>query len=428
MAPFAGRRISALSARMKLDDREESLTHLAERMAVVSPSATKAMTARARALREAGQDIIALSQGEPDFDTPKSICDAGIAAIRDGRTRYTAVAGVAELREAIAAKLKRDNGLDYDPEAIIASCGAKQVIFNALFATLDPGDEVIIPAPCWVSYPDMVRLAGGIPVIVDCTAASGFKLSPDQLEAAITPRSKWLMLNSPANPTGAVYSKRELAALGAVLKPHSDLWVLSDDIYEKLVYAPACFATMAAEVPELQKRTLIVNGVSKSNAMTGWRLGYGAGPRDLIKAMATIQGQTSSHTSSISQYAAVEAIGGKQAYLTDFTKAFKQRRDLVCDRFKKIPGLSFRTPDGAFYLFASCGGLIGSQTPDGRTIGSDLDFALYLLEHFGVAVVPGSSFLAEGFFRISYAASTEELNRACNRIQAACETLERAMA
>ena len=397
-------------------------------MAAVAPSATKAMTARARALREAGHDIIALSQGEPDFDTPKSICDAGIAAICDGHTRYTAVAGVGELRAAIAAKLKRDNGLDYDPEAIIASCGAKQVIFNALFATLDPGDQVIIPAPCWVSYPDMVRLAGGTPVVIDCSAASGFKLSPDELAAAITPRSKWLMLNSPANPTGAVYSERELTALGTVLKSHGDLWVLSDDIYEKLVYAPARFATMAAVVPELQKRTLVVNGVSKANAMTGWRLGYGAGPRDLIKAMATIQGQTSSHTSSISQYAAVEAIGGEQAYLPEFAKVFKQRRDLVCDRLSKISGLSCRTPDGAFYLFVSCRGLIGSQTPGGRTIGSDMDFALYLLEQFGVAVVPGSSFLAEGYFRISYAASTEELDRACNRIQAACEALERVVA
>ena len=404
------------------------MVSLARRMASVQPSATKAMTAKARALREAGQDIVALSQGEPDFDTPSNVCDAGIGAIREGHTRYTAVAGIAELREAIGAKLRTENGLDYDPSAIVVGCGAKQVIFNALFATLDPGDEVVIPAPCWVSYPEMVRLAGGTPVVVDCAPGSGFKLQPDELAAAITPRSKWLMLNSPANPTGAVYSEKELAALGEVLKAHPHVGLLSDDIYEKLVYAPACFATMAAVVPELRDRTLLVNGVSKAHAMTGWRVGYGAGPRDLIKAMTTIQGQTSSHTSSVSQYAALEAIGGDQTHLIRFVETFRQRRDLVCERLKQVPGLRCRLPEGAFYAFVSCRDLIGTQRPDGTVIRSDTDFAMYLLEQFGVAVVPGSSFLADGYFRVSYADSTEALEKACNRIQAACEALVREVA
>ena len=401
---------------------------LAQRLASVRPSATKAMTARARALRAEGQDVIVLSQGEPDFDTPPDVCDAGIAAIREGHTRYTAVSGIEELRKAVAAKLRRENGLDYDPSAIVVGCGAKQVIFNALFATLDPGDEVVVPAPCWVSYPDMVRLAGGTPVVVNCSAGSGFKLQPDELAAAITPRSKWLMLNSPANPTGAVYSEKDLAALGEVLKAHPHVSLLSDDIYEKLVYAPARFATMAAVVPELRDRTLLVNGVSKAHAMTGWRVGYGAGPQGLIKAMATIQGQTSSHTSSVSQYAALEAIGGDQSHLPPFVETFRQRRDLVCERLKRAPGLHCRLPEGAFYAFVSCRDLIGTQRSDGSVIRSDTDFAMYLLERFGVAVVPGSSFLAEGYFRASFANSTNALEKACNRIQAACEALVREVA
>lgn len=386
------------------------------------------MTARARALRAQGQDIITLSQGEPDFDTPSDIREAGIAAIRGGHTRYTAVAGIDELRSAIAAKLRRDNGLDYDPSQVIVGCGAKQVIFNALFATLDPGDEVVIPAPCWVSYPDMVRLAGGNPVVLDCPAAEGFKLSPEQLRAAITPRTKWLILNSPANPTGAVYSDADLAALAEVLREAPDVWVLCDDIYEKLVYRPARFATIAAVAPDLKWRTLVVNGVSKAHAMTGWRVGYGAGPDDLVKAMATIQGQTSSHTSSISQHAAAEALAGDQGYMPAFVNAFMERRDLMCERLKRVPGLRCRVPDGAFYLFVSCKELIGTAMPDGRPLHSDQDFAMYLLEKFGVAVVPGSSFLAPGYIRLSYAASPEMLERACDRILAACEAVVRAVA
>lgn len=314
------------------------MTPLAQRMASVRPSGTKEMTARAQALRAAGRDIITLSQGEPDFDTPSVICDAGVAAIRGGHTRYTAVAGVDELRGAVAAKLQRENGLSYDPAEIIVGCGAKQVIFNALFATLDPGDEVVIPAPCWVSYPDMVRLAGGNPVVLDCPAESGFKLSPEGLQSAITRRTKWLILNSPANPTGAVYCDSELAALGEVLRANPHVWVLSDDIYEKLVYPPARFATIAAVVPELRARALVVNGVSKAHAMTGWRVGYAAGPADLVRAMAVVQGQTSSHTSSVSQYAAVAALSGRQDYLPDFVQSFLKRRDLVCSRLKWIPG------------------------------------------------------------------------------------------
>lgn len=401
------------------------MTPFAQRMTSVRPSGTKEMTARAGALRAAGRDIIALSQGEPDFDTPPDICDAGVAAIRGGHTRYTAVAGVDALRSAIAAKLRRENGLSYDPAEIIVGCGAKQVIFNALFATLDPGDEVVIPAPCWVSYPDMVRLAGGNPVVLDCPASSGFKLSAEQLRAAITPRTKWLILNSPANPTGAVYLDSELAALGEVLRANPQVWVLSDDIYEKLVYPPAKFATIAAVVPELRARALVVNGVSKAHAMTGWRVGYAAGPPDLVRTMAVVQGQTSSHTSSVSQYAAVAALTGAQDYLPGFVESFMQRRDMVCDRLKTVPGLECRIPDGAFYAFVSCAGLIGTATPDGRRIQSDADFAVYLLEQSGVAVVPGSSFLAKGYFRLSYAASMASLELACSRIRAACEVLVR---
>ncbi|RUV31747.1 pyridoxal phosphate-dependent aminotransferase [Mesorhizobium sp. M5C.F.Ca.IN.020.32.2.1] len=380
------------------------------------------MTAKAAALREQGVDIVTLSQGEPDFDTPETVQQAGIAAIRNGRTRYTPVAGVKPLREAIRDKLSRDNGLDYDIDQITVGCGAKQIVFNGLFATLDPGDEVIIPAPCWVSYPDMVRLAGGEPVLVPCRERFGFKLKPEDFEAAITPRTKWLMLNSPNNPTGAVYSRRELAALAEVLRRHPHVHVLCDDIYEKLVY-DVPFTTMAEAAPDLIDRVLTVNGVSKSSAMTGWRLGYGAGPKDLIKAMNTIQGQTASHTSSISQYAAIEAIAGNQDYVTEFVTAFARRRDLVVEQINQAEGLSCRTPDGAFYVFVNCAGVIGKATAGGKVIEDDMGFAMYLLEEFCVAVVPGSGFMASPYVRISYAASEEELRRACGRILAACTAL-----
>ena len=401
---------------------------LAARMDAVAPSATKSMTARARKLRDAGRDIITLSQGEPDFDTPANIREAGIAAIRDGHTRYTATAGVAALREAVAAKLKRDSDLDYGADAIVVGCGAKQVIFNALLATLNPGDEVVIPTPCWVSYPEMVKLAGGTPVLVASDPDSGFKLSPERLESAITPRTRWLILNSPSNPTGVVYSASDFAALGDVVRRHEHVAVLSDEIYEKLVYSPARFTSFAAAEPAMRDRVLIVNGVSKAQAMTGWRVGYGAGPRDLIRAITTIQGQTSSHTSSVSQYAAIEALNGDQSYLPSFVAAFRERRDRVCALLDQAPGLSCRVPDGAFYAFVSCRALLRQHTYNGRTLQSDTDFAMYLLEEFDVAVVPGQGFLADGYFRISYAASPDTLERACRRIQAACETLVRNVA
>ncbi|MEW9310515.1 pyridoxal phosphate-dependent aminotransferase [Labrys neptuniae] len=380
------------------------------------------MTAAAAALREEGVDVIALSQGEPDFDTPAAVCDAGIAAIRGGRTRYTPVAGIKRLREVISEKLQRDNGLSYDIDQITVGCGAKQVVFNALFASLDPGDEVIIPTPCWVSYPDMVRLAGGDPVLVGCDERHGFKLKPEDLEAAISPRTKWLMLNSPNNPTGAVYSKTELSALAAVLRRHDQVHVLADDIYEKLVYGMD-FTTMADAAPDLIDRTLTINGVSKSSAMTGWRLGYGAGPKELIKAMNTIQGQTSSHTSSISQYAAMEAIGGNQNYIAGFVSDFRKRRDFVVEKINEARGLQCRMPDGAFYVFVNCAGILGKITAQGRVIETDMDFALYLLEQFGVAVVPGSGFMASPYIRISYASSMDDLQQACGRILAACDAL-----
>lgn len=382
------------------------------------------MTDRAAELRERGVDVIALSRGEPDFDTPSAIRDAGIRAIRDGRTRYTPTAGIKPLREAIRDSLRRDHGLAYGIDQITVGCGAKQVIFNALFASLDPGDEVVIPTPCWVSYPDMVALAGGKPVLVACHEFHDFKLRPEALEAAITPRTKWLMLNSPSNPTGAVYSPGELRALAEVLRRHGHVHLLSDDIYEKLTY-DAGFATMAAVAPDLFGRILMVNGVSKAHAMTGWRVGYGAGPLALIEAMNLVQSQTSSHTSSVSQHAAVEALSGDRRHVGDFAGAFRQRRDLVVAKLNQAEGLSCRVPDGAFYAFPSCAGVIGKQTPEGKVIESDSDFAMYLLDAFGVAVVPGSGFMASPYIRISYASSLEDLTRACDRIIAACAALIR---
>lgn len=395
---------------------------VSERLKVVRPSQTEVMTARAAELRDQGVDVITLSQGEPDFDTPSAICEAGIRAIRDGQTKYTAIAGIKSLREAIRESLRRDHGLDYGIDQITVGCGAKQVVFNALFASLDPGDEVVIPAPCWVSYPDMVALAGGKPVLVACHELDGFKLRSQALKKAITPRTKWLMLNSPCNPTGAVYSRSDLLGLAAVLREHAQVHVVSDDIYEKLTY-DADFATMSAVAPDLYERTLIVNGVSKADAMTGWRVGYGAGPLALIKAMNLIQGQTSSHTSSISQYAALEALSGRRDHIKEFVRAFLERRDLVVAKLNQAKGLSCDVPDGAFYVFPSCAGVIGKRTPDGKVIESDTDFAMYLLDAFAVAVVPGSGFMASPYIRISYASSLEELTRACDRIIAACATL-----
>lgn len=396
---------------------------IAARLSSAKASATKEMTRCAAELRRAGRDVIILSQGELDFETPQAIRAAGIQAIESGHTRYTPVPGTIELRTAIATKLRVDYGATYEIDQITVGGGAKQVIFNALFATLDPGDHVVVPAPCWVSYPEMVRLAGGEPVIVRCAEERGFKLTPLDLEAAISPCTKWLMLNSPSNPTGAVYTAGELLAIAEVLRRHPHVWLLSDDIYEKLVYDDTEFAAMVRVAPDLAPRCLVVNGVSKTNAMTGWRIGYGAGDNDLIKAMNVIQGQTTSHASSISQCAAVAALTGDQPYVEEFRQELERRRDLVVDRLGSVPGLRCSPPDGAFYVFVNCEGLLGRHAADGRELGTDLDVALYLLDH-GVAVVPGEGFLASPYFRVSFAASHTELVAACDRIAAACNALD----
>jgi aspartate aminotransferase len=397
---------------------------LAERIASIRPSETKAMTARAAALREDGRSVIALSQGEPDFATPPAVVAAGSRAMRKGHTKYTAVPGIRPLREAIAAKYGRDNGLTYEPDQISVGCGAKQILFNALIATLDRGDEVVIPTPCWVSYPEMVRLVGGVPVNVACGEEQGFKLDAATLEAAIGPKTKWLMLNSPSNPTGAVYRAGELKAIAEVLRRHPNVWLLSDDIYEKIVYGVEA-VPMPAVAPDLKARTLLVNGVSKAYAMTGWRIGYGAGPPELIKAINTIQGQTTSHACSIAQWAATEAIAGDQTAAAEFVERFHERRDYLVRRINRISGLSCRAPKGAFYLFVNCEALIGTQAPGGRLIESDTDFAMFLLEEAGVAVVPGSAFLASPYIRLSFAASESDLIEAARRIGDACGSLRR---
>ncbi|WGI24264.1 pyridoxal phosphate-dependent aminotransferase [Halomonas alkaliantarctica] len=396
---------------------------LSSKLAAVKPSQTKAMTALAANLRAQGRNIITLSQGEPDFDTPANIKQAAIAAIEAGHTKYTAVAGIEALREAIVTKFQRENGLNFTADQITVGCGAKQLLFNALMASLDKGDEVAFATPCWVSYPEMIKLAGGTPVGLATHIDDSFILQPDVLRKALTPRTKWLMLNSPSNPTGAVYTRKDLEALAEVLRDYPDVWILSDDIYEHLVYGDAEFATLAAVAPDLAPRTLTVNGVSKAYAMTGWRVGYAAGPLELIKAMNTVQGQSTSHTSAISQYAAVEALLGDQSFLTNFRNAFEARRDLVVGLLNDIPGFECRLPDGAFYVFVACQKLLGSNTPNGQRLETDMDFAMYLLEEAGVAVVPGSGFLADGFIRISYAASEDELTTACDAISEAVHKL-----
>ena len=401
---------------------------LSSKLAAVKPSQTKAMTALASSLRSQGRSIITLSQGEPDFETPANIKQAAIAAIEAGHTKYTAVAGIKELREAIVTKFQRENGLNFTADQITVGCGAKQLLFNALMASLDEGDEVVFATPCWVSYPEMIKLAGGTPIAIETHIDDGFILQPDVLRKALTSRTKWLMLNSPSNPTGAVYKRADLEALAEVLRDYPDVWILSDDIYEHLVYGDAEFATLAAVAPDLAPRTLTVNGLSKAYAMTGWRVGYAAGPIELIKAMNTVQGQSTSHTSSISQFAAVEALLGDQSYLTDFRRAFQARRERVVELLNDIPGLECRTPDGAFYVFVACQQLLGSHTPKGQRLETDMDFAMYLLEEAGVAVVPGSGFLADGFIRISYAASEDELTKACAAISEAVQKLSFAYA
>ena len=387
----------------------------------IKPSPTVAMTGRVAGLRAQGRDIIGLSAGEPDFDTPEHIREAAKAAIDAGHTRYTAVDGMAELKRAIVAKFARENGLDYTTEEISVGTGGKQILFNALLATVNPGDEVIIPAPYWVSYPDIVALAGGVPVIVPCPVENDFKLSADALRTAITPRTKWLILNSPSNPTGAAYGEDEMQALTDVLLDFPEVWVLADDIYEHLVFDGFTFVTPAQVEPRLKSRTLTMNGVSKAYAMTGWRIGYGAAPTNLIRAMAKLQSQSTSNPSTISQYAALAALEGPQDYIETSRDAFQRRRDLVVAGLNECPGISCPMPQGAFYVYPSIAGLIGKVSAGGTTITNDEVFANALLDEMGVAIVFGAAFGLSPYFRVSYAASDDTLREAVARIRAFCE-------
>lgn len=396
---------------------------IADALSRVKPSATIAVTNKARELKAAGRDVIGLGAGEPDFDTPDNIKAAAIAAINEGKTKYTAVDGIPELKQAICTKFERDNELKYEPNQITVGTGGKQVLYNALMATINPGDEVLIPTPYWVSYPDMVLLAGGEPIVVHADKET-FKVTPEALEAAITPKTKWFIFNSPSNPSGAGYTRAELKALTDVLMRHPHVWVMSDDMYEHLVYDDFEFTTPAQVEPGLYERTLTVNGVSKAYSMTGWRIGYAGGPVELIKAMAKIQSQSTSNPSSISQWAAVEALNGPQHFIPKNNEVFKGRRDLVVTLLNQAEGLSCPVPEGAFYVFPSCAGVIGKTSPSGKVLETDLDFASELLETEGVAVVPGSAFGLGPNFRVSYATSTEALTEACKRIQGFCAALK----
>ena len=400
------------------------MSFLADRLARVKPSATIAISAKAAALKAAGKNVIALSFGEPDFDTPDNIKEAAIKAIRAGDTKYTAVDGTPKLKEAIVAKFKRENGLTYTTKQVTVGTGGKQVLFNAFMATLSAGDEVVIPAPYWVSYPEMVLLAEGTPVIVPCTQETGFKLRAADLEKAITPKTKWVLLNSPSNPSGAAYTYSELKAITELLVRHPHVWVLTDDMYEHLVYDDFKFSTPAQIEPSLYERTLTMNGVSKAYCMTGWRIGYAGGPEHLIKAMSDVQSQSTSNPSSIGQAAAVEALNGPQDFIPKNNAVFKQRRDLVVKMLNQTQGLHCHTPEGAFYVYPSCAGLIGATTPSGALIRNDEDVINYLLDSQGIAVVHGAAFGLSPHFRVSYAASTELLEQACLRIQKACAELK----
>jgi aspartate aminotransferase len=389
----------------------------------VKPSATIAVTTKSAELKRAGHDVIGLGAGEPDFDTPDNIKDAAIRAIHEGKTKYTPADGIPELKEAICAKFVRENGLTYKPSQVHVAPGGKPVIYNALVATLNPGDEVIVPAPYWVSYPEMVLMAGGEPVIAPCGPNTQYKLTPDALEAAITPRTKWIILNSPSNPTGAAYTRAELRSLADVLLRHPHVWILTDDMYEHLVYDGFEYWTIAQVEPALYDRTLTMNGVSKAYAMTGWRIGYAAGPEKLIKAMGKVISQTTSNPCSISQYAAVEALNGPQDFMAERRAVYQQRRDMVVAGLNKCAGLHCPTPEGAFYVYPSCAGVIGKTAPSGNVIGTDEDFATELLETEKVAVVFGAAFGMSPAFRISYATSTEALSEALTRIQRFCAAL-----
>ena len=396
---------------------------LSQRVGALGVSGILRITDNANALKRAGRPVIVLGAGEPDFDTPPNIVEAAVRALARGETRYTVLDGSVAMKEAVQLKFRRDNGLDFALDEITVSAGAKQVIFNALMATLDAGDEVILPAPYWTSYADMVDICGGTVVAVPCDAAQGFRLQPEQLEAVITPHTRWLFLNSPSNPTGAAYSAAQLSALADVLARHPQVMVLSDDIYEHILYDGLTFATIAAVAPQLRDRTLTVNGVSKSYAMTGWRLGYGAGPKALIAAMAVVQSQVTSCPSSVSQAAAIEALTGPQDIVRERCASFQARRDVVVAALDEMPGIFCRKPEGAFYTFASCAGVIGKRTARGTTLHTDTDFCDHLLQDFDVAVVPGAIFGLAPYFRISYATSMAQLEEACARIAKACNAL-----
>jgi aspartate aminotransferase len=399
------------------------MSFIAERLSRVKQSPSIVMTQKARDMRAQGRDVISLSAGEPDFDTPDNIKEAAIRAIRAGDTKYPPVDGTVALKAAIVAKFKRENGLDYKPSQVTVGTGGKQVIYNAMMATLDPGDEVVIPAPYWVSYPDMALMAGGTPVFVNCPQNNGFKMLPQHLDAAITPKTKWLILNSPSNPTGAAYTAKDLRAIADVLLKHPNVWILTDDMYEHLVYDDFKFATIAEVEPKLYDRTLTMNGVSKAYCMTGWRIGYAAGPEPLIKAIAKVQGQSTSGPASISQAASVEALNGPQAFIAANNKIYKERRDLVVAMLSQAKGITCHRPEGAFYVYPSIAGLIGKTTPQGKRIGTDEDFVSYILETEGVAAVHGAAFGLSPHFRVSYATSTTLLEDACKRIQRACAAL-----
>jgi aspartate aminotransferase len=389
----------------------------------VRPSPTIAVSNKAMELKAAGKDVIGLGAGEPDFDTPDNIKQAGIKAINEGKTKYTAVDGIPELKQAIANKLKRENGLEYKPSQVSVASGGKQVLYNALVGTINPGDEVVIPAPYWVSYPDIVMLGGGTPVFVETTIEENFKVTPEALEAAITPKTKWFIFNSPSNPSGAAYSHDDLKKLTDVLLRHDHVWILTDDMYEHLVYDDFKFATPAQVEPKLYDRTLTMNGVSKAYSMTGWRIGYAAGPDVIISAMRKLQSQSTSNPCSVSQWAAVEALDGPQDFLAERAEVFKQRRDLVCSMLNQAKGIVCPTPEGAFYVYPSVAGCIGKTTPKGTKIENDEAFVTALLEEEGVSVVHGEAFGLSPFFRVSYATSTDVLEDACQRIQRFCGNL-----
>lgn len=398
------------------------MIQLSDAITRIQPSPTIAVTQKAAALKAAGRDVIGLGAGEPDMPVPDFVQEAAIDAIRKGNNKYTTVDGTADLKEAVRAKFKRDNALDYGSDQITVNVGGKHTIFNAMLATLNPGDEVIVPAPYWVSYPDIVQFCGATPVIVAAGIEAGFRITPAALEAAITPRTKWLIFNSPSNPTGAVYSRTEIEALGEVLRRNPHVWILSDDMYEHIIY-DITFATMAEVCPDLYERTLTVNGASKAYSMTGWRIGYAGGAAPLIKAIAKIQSQSTTNPCAIAQAAATAALNGPQDFLKTRVATFRARRDLVVSMLNQSDGLNCMTPGGAFYVYPGCAGLIGKQTPDGRRILNDEDVAAYFLEAEGVAVVHGGAFGGSPAFRISYATSTELLEDACRRIQRACGAL-----